>query len=344
MTLMILLAALAIVICAGPLGILATHAVGRADLLGAFEEFNLQDQEGGFVADQVFPDIGVPDDAANFPAVTRESGTNLEANIKIGIDGKYPTMTFSTRDKAYACEEYGVRVRLADKQVVKLSEQYGIPVDEVAGRIVWHQVRLQYEKRVADIAFDPVVNFTAGQGNYSDVSSSAPWTTTTSDVLGTIQAAQEARYGATGMVPMDLLVNYTNFNRLLRNTTVRDMVGDARDKTVQAIAGMLAPGLGLRKIHVGRAVYNATPFPGPFVGTKLYSNLYALVFLNNEDRNLVAPRLGITCRWLKDSPQIVVLDEYRDEETRSDCIRARHNIDELLLDNQFGHLVKVAAS
>jgi len=46
--------------------------------------------------------------------------------------------------------------------------------------------------------------------------------------------------------------------------------------------------------------------------------------------------------WTNDSPQVVVLEEYRDEDTRADKMRARQTIDELLCDDAFGQLLQVA--
>lgn len=326
------------------MAVAATHSVGRADLVGAFEEFNLADQQGGFIADKVFPVASVGLKSAKFPVITRESGTSLLPNVKIGIEGNYPLMTFVTEDKEYDCEERGVSIRLSDKQVTDLAKAYGIPVDEVAGKIIWHQIRLQYEKAVADAAFDAVTNFTGAQGNYTDVSGSAPWTTASSAILSSIQAAQEAVYEKTGMVPMDLAINYVNFNRLMRTTEIQNKLATTKDKTVQQIADSIAPLLGLTRIHVGKAVYNSVPLPGTFSAAKVWDNKYAQLFVNEPNGSLVAPRLGTTVMWTADAPQLVVLEEYRDEDTRADKMRARQNVDELVCDVLFGHLLKVAAS
>jgi len=324
------------------MAIRATHSVGRADLVGAFDEFDLAGQQGRFIADEVSPVAPVPDQAANFPVITRESGTALESGGKIGTEGKYPVLTFQTKDKAYACEEYGFAIRLADKEVAKLAKTYNIPVDEAAGRIVWHQVKLQREKRVADQLFDPAV-FTAGKGNFTDLSAGGTtWATTTNPILAGIQAAQEAVFARTGIIPMDLTINYTNFNRLVRNEKIAGMLSTAKDRTVQAIADALAPLLGLGRIHVGYGIYNSTPGFGAFMGQQIWSSLYALIHVNQPDTKLPTPRLAVSPLWTNDSPQVVVLEEYRDEDTRADKMRARQTIDELLCDDAFGQLLQVA--
>lgn len=341
--LMVLLGALLIWLIGPTWAVSGTHTVGRADLAGAFEETALD--EGFFIGDQVFPLAPQSKKKGNFPVLTRESLTQLHDAILRSTDGTYQRTGFVTEDSSYACVDYGMEIALDDAQVAELAADYGLDIDEAAARIVWWQNKFQHEKRVAALAFDPTTNFTAGQGNYTDVTGTNPWTTTTSNILTTIQTAQEAVVALVGQVPMSAAINYTNFNRLLQTDQVRNALGADRDKTVAELVKIVAGVLGLDELLVGKAVYSGTAGMGTFSATKFWSNLYCLVFCNSRESTLTAPRLGSTPVWTRRTgSSLILLEEYRDDEAESDIVRAKSSTDEVVHDVLFGHLLKVAAT
>jgi hypothetical protein len=48
-------------------------------------------------------------------------------------------------------------------------------------------------------------------------------------------------------------------------------------------------------------------------------------------RDIMQPCVGRTFLWTADSPSNAVVEEYREEQTRSDVYRVRHNVSEALL-------------
>ncbi|MBW7907194.1 MAG: hypothetical protein LC135_01855 [Phycisphaerae bacterium] len=333
-------AALLLAMASPAMAVDATHAVGRADLVGAFEEAVLD--EGQYVGEQVFPVVPVSRKKAFFPAITRESLLQHPDTLARGMDATYRRLIFQTEDRAYACEERGGEILLDDGQVAELATDYGLEPDEVAGRLLYHQVRRQHEAAVAAQVFDPVANFTAGQGNYTDVTGSEPWTDPDALIVPTILAAIEAIAGRTGAEPAAMVMNRTNFHRLMNNAQIRAGLAADRTKTVRELASAIAPLLGLEQIYVGQAVYNAAPLGGAFSGAKFWSNLYVNVFVRGD--GLTRPTLGVTTLYSEDSAQNVVLEEYRDDTRRSQVMRARHVVDEVVCDVAFGQLIKVAAA
>ena len=57
--------------------------------------------------------------------------------------------------------------------------------------------------------------------------------------------------------------------------------------------------------------------------------------------SLKDPAVGRTFLWVEDSPDLMVSESYREEQTRSDIIRVRQNVAEKLIDENFAHLLQV---
>jgi hypothetical protein len=139
-------------------------------------------------------------------------------------------------------------------------------------------------------------------------------------------------------------MNFRTLNLLKQNSTIQGQMSSNEDNTPDRMAQMMAPMLGLRKIHVAMAGYNATPGGGTFVNSKFWSNLYVNIFVNDENGDMLAPRMGCTPLWTVDSPNILTMEQYYNDATRSNRMRCRSNWGVKLIDYYFGHLLKVAAS
>ena len=68
---------------------------------------------------------------------------------------------------------------------------------------------------------------------------------------------------------------------------------------------------------------------------------WLLAISAQDGQDPTQPSLGRTFLWANDSPENVMVEQYRDESIRSDVFRSRQHTDELLLDKYFGHLLKV---
>ncbi len=318
-----------------------SHSVGRADLAQAFMETALD--ESHYVGEAVSPTITQGKRAGYFPAITRESISHLPANIQRSTDGAYRRTNFQTEDKEFRTEAYGMEMALDDHQVAELQRDYGIDADEAAAKIVFHHVLRVHEKRIAD-AFFNTTTFSAGNGNFTDVSGSNPWGTVGSDIISTIQAAQEAVFDKCGIIPMDVVMNWKVFRDLLRNTQLRGVVGDNRDKTIQTMQSIIAPAIGVERIHIAHAVYNgATGAPAStFTASNIWSTSYAQVFVNGTSGDLGTPRLGATVLFDAVSPLRVNVLEYESQETSSHITRAYQMVDDIVVDSAFGHLLQIA--
>ncbi len=328
----------ALLLMGGPLyAAQASLATPRIDLANGMQE--LADEEGKYIAGQVAPDQTVEKSTATYPVRPREDAGRLEARTGLrGVDGTYPRGTIAWDERTYTCKEYGFEVSKDDRQLRQFASDYGLDIDEAAARWCYFQVLKQREKRVADAVMDATTNFTAGQGNYTDVSAT-PWTTTSTDILVQIQNAQAAVQALTGEVPMSLALSYKRFQNLINNDDIVGKIGNTRDKTVQAIAAVVAPMLGLSELLVGYGVYNSAAEGAAWSGTRFWSETYANLFVKRT--SIEQPGLILSLRYAADSPQVIVVEEYRDERSRASIVRARQTVTEELADVLYGHLLKV---
>jgi len=315
-----------------------THATPRADLGGAVMEFIGDNDE--FIATRALPILPVDEQAGNFSAITRECLTKV-VDVKRAPRAEYNEDGIEAVDMQYACEEYGLVGLLDDSERRKYASDFD--VEEATVLATTRRILLAQEIRAATLLFN--TSTWTGASLYTDTSSSAPWTTTTSAVKAAIDTAREKVRALTGMLPNAMLINHTNFIRLKSLDDVIDAVKYTAAATDAQIAGMLGAYFGLEGILVGKAVYNSAKEGKAFASGNVWSNLYALLaVIPNDGANLKVPAVGRTCRWNADCPENTVVEQYRVEPKRSEAYRVRQNVDELLIDASFGHLLKVAAA
>ncbi|MFA5316197.1 MAG: hypothetical protein WC369_02095, partial [Dehalococcoidales bacterium] len=129
---------------------------------------------------------------------------------------------------------------------------------------------------------------------------------------------------------------------LLLNTGIKAAIQYVARLTEAELSNALADILGVRRVLVGRSVRNSANKNKAFSGTDVWSDDYAMVAVVASDgKNLAEPSIGRTVLWTADSPDNVMVEQYRDETVRSDIFRVRQNVDELIVDEYFGHLMKV---
>lgn len=308
-------------------------SVPRMDLAKAFMEYILTQDR--FVGLKALPLIKSMLMAATFPAITRESTTRI-INTKRAPGTGYSRDGFDTKDIAFACEENGLEGPLDDKQR-KLYEK-DFDAEFVTVKTVGDKLLLSQEVRAAAVAFS-TATFT-GAALFTDVSA-APWGTVGSDVIGQIKTAREKVRQNSGIEPNALVINKANLDSLLLNTGIKDAIKYVKELTEEQQLAMLGPVLGVRKIIVGKAVYNSAKEGKAFSGAEIWSSTYALVAYIPDDEDIVAPAVGRTVLWVGDSPENQTVEQYREEAIRSDVFRVRHNVDEVIVDPYFGHLLKV---
>jgi len=207
-------------------------------------------------------------------------------------------------------------------------------------QIVTRRVLQAQEKRIASKVFDTAV-FT-GSKLFTDFST-APWDNTSSDVIAQVRAAREQVRQNCGMEPGSLIMSKANIDRLLGNEKIKAAIQYVARLTEAEILNAMADILGVKRILVGKAIYNTAKEGKSFQGADIWSDDFAMVAVIGEGQRLSDPTVGRTFLWTMDSPENATVEQYRDDAARSDIFRVRQHVDEIIVDPYFAHLMKVDA-
>ena len=318
-----------------PVDQVGIRATPRLDLGAALEEY--VQNAGDFIGTKLFPIFKTPQKAANFSAITRESLTQTP-DTKRAPNGKYNRGSIGAKDVGYSCEENGFEMPLDDGERKNYAKDFDaeLAVSKAAMNIV---LRGQ-ESRIAAAAINTSV-FT-GAALLTDVSGTNPWNDPAKDIIKTIRDGKAKIRTNCGMLPNMLLMSYTNLNLCLGNNGIKDAIKYTARPTEAEIINALKDLFGVPNILIGNAIKNSAKEGQVFSGADIWSSTYVLLAISAQDgQDPTQPSLGRTFLWANDSPENVMVEQYRDESIRSDVFRSRQHTDELLLDKYFGHLLEV---
>lgn len=313
-----------------------TRTTPRLDLGEAFMEFI--DQQSLFIGTKVLPIFKSTKMDGKFSAITRESLTR-DVDTKRAMRGKYNREGVGTEEKSFKCQEHGLEGPLDDGERDLYASDFDaelVTTQQVGGLVLLGQ-----EKRASAKLFDTSV-FT-GTPLYTDVSA-APWDAVGSDAIGQVKAAREKVRQNCGLEPTDLVISKTNLDRLTANTAIRAAIQYVARLTEAEIINALADILGVKKIKIGSAVRNTANKGKAFSGADVWSDDYALLaVVADEGQNLAQPSIGRTFLWVTQTPDNAMVEQYREDSINSDIFRVRQFVDENVIDENFGHLLKVDA-
>jgi len=312
-----------------------TRAIPRLELGEAALEFiHAQDE---FIGTKVLPIFPTKKKASIFPAITRESLTR-DADTKRAPRGNYNRDSFQAKDRQYACEEHGLEGPLDDSEREMYASDFDSELTTV--QIVTRRVLQAQEKRIAASVFNTTTF--SGVDLFTDYSAE-PWDNASSDVIAQVREVREKIRKNCGMDPGTLIMSKANIDRLLANSGIKGAIQYVARLTEAEILNALADILGIKKIVVGKGIYNSAKEGKAFKGADIWSDDYAMIAVIGEGQRLSDPSIGRTFLWTADSPENATVEQYRDDAARSDIFRVRQHVDEIIIDPFFAHLMKVDA-
>lgn len=311
-----------------------TYATPRADLGEAIREFDLKAQL--FIAVECLPLKGVKKKASTMSVHTRESLLK-RADAKRAPRSAYNRIGVELEDLAYECKEYGLEGPLEDSERSNFESDFDAELETTEA--VEHKLLSEQEIRVATLLFNTTT--WTGAALYTN-NSAAPWATAASGVIAHVLAAKAKVRDNTGVEPNALIISGTTLDNLLKNDGILARFPGAAVINEKMIRANLAAILGLEKLIVGKKRYDSAKEGQAFSSSTIWSDSYAMVAKISTGSVLSDPGLGKTMLWTADSPSNVVVEEYREEQTRSDIFRVRHNLVEKVFDKYFAHLMLIA--
>jgi hypothetical protein len=308
------------------------------DLGAAFMEYD--GARARFATPLALPLLPVPRKAATFGRITRETMLRL-ANTKRSRGSNYNRVDLYTEDDNYSCVEDGLEGVLGDDDRANYANDFDAEMATVTQ--IQTKLMLNLEVEAAAALFNAVTWLSTDAALYTDYSS-APWDNIASDIIGQIITKSETVRLNCSVRPNALLVGAASLANMLKNTGIKAQFPAAPIITRAMIESALPAIFGLDRLIVGGQVYDASKEGQSFSGTDIWGDDYAMigVFANPGDP-VNTPCVGRTFLWTPDSPDLVTVDQYREERVRGDIFRCRHHKVIKIMDAYFGHLLKVDA-
>jgi len=310
-----------------------TRAVGRADLGEAVHEYNLTGE--GFIASEILPVRPVKKKAATLSVITRENLKRADAKHANGAG--YNRVNLTAEDLAYACVEYGLEGPLTDDDRENFASDFDAELETVAD--VENKLLTEREIRVAALVFNTTT--WTGASLYTN-NSGSPWDTITTKIITQIAAAKEKVRLSTGTKANALIIGEAAMQNLLINTEIIGRFPGATIVTEAMLRSQIASLFGLEDLIVGGKAYDSAKEGQDFVAGDIWADDYAMVAKISKG-SLNDPGLGKTVLWEPLTSEIATVEEYREEQTKSDIYRVSHYLDEKIFDPYFAHLMKIDA-
>lgn len=299
--------------------------VSRPDLLPAVMEYNDKAGELGFIGQQVMPEKEVALQSSTYPVIPKEALLSMPETAR-AARGTYNRDDWDFENGFFACREYGFEAPVDDTERKLYQDQ--IDGDEMGTLRATRIVKMQQEYRVASRVFNASI-FTphALTNEWDDAANATP--------IDDIKTGGVAIYGTSGYQRkmLSLICAYSVFENIKNTAQIVERLKYTYPmKDFEQIgAKELAHILGIKEVLVGGAIYNTAKKGQDAVIGNLWSGEYAMLTKISDGPDISEPGLGRTFRWTEDSPQNIVVEQYREEERRSDIFRVRQYVDERLI-------------
>lgn len=310
----------------------------RPDLSESFMEFDLAMDAAGMISNRVFPVVSVAQQSGNFGTIPIEQLLQ-QRDTKRAPGSGYSRGNFTFDDATYACVEHGAEEPVDDREAAMYAEYFD--AEMIAAQRAYSAVLRNAEQRVADAVF----NATTWTGASLTTAVTNEWDDTVNATpLTDVEAAVQKVYDNSGLWANALIINRKVFRNLRNCDQVIDRINSAGagspSKASDVTVEMLAQAFDLDNIIVAGTSKNTAKEGQSASVSQIWSGEYAMVCKVATSGDFREPCIGRTFHWSGDGSSIGgTVENYRDESVRADIIRVRHDVDEIVLYAEAGHLL-----
>jgi hypothetical protein len=319
-----------------PISSLATQ---RPDL-ATFLEFDLESERAGYIATQVLPVMSVASQAGNFGKI-KLAELLQQRQTKRAPGSGYARGSWTFDKATYATEEHGAEEPVDDREAKMYAEYFD--AEQVSTMRAFSSVLRNAEERVANAVF----NATTWSGGALTTAITNEWDSnhkTNAIPIDDVEGAVNKVYDASGLWPNALIINRRVFRNLRNLDQIIDRInsegaGNA-SKPSDITTAMLAQVFDLDYVIVAGTSKNGAKEGQTASPTQIWSSEYAMVCRIATGNDMREPCIGRTFHWSNDGSSIGgTVESYRDEAIRGNVIRVRHDVDEVIMYPQAGHLL-----
>ena len=310
-----------------------SNAIIRPELATCAFEYSMDSTKMGYIGPQVLPVFESDIEAGQYPVIPVEALLSIPETAR--ADGSaYSRDDFKYDEDDFICKENGFESPIDDKQVKRLSRYFDAEL--VATQRCMDVILRRQEKRTADLVYN--------ETNFTPHSVAHAWSAHDTAVpLTDVNAGIEEIEETTGLSPNTLIINKPIYRVLGLCDALIDRIKYTNPNVVrgQVSIQLLAEYFGVDRVLVAGGVYNNANKGLAKSIARIWSSSYAMLCVTSSGgQDLREPSLGRTFMWTQDSPTPVVVESYREEQIRSNVIRARQNTAEKLTMKAAGYLLK----
>ncbi|HUU94908.1 MAG TPA: hypothetical protein VM487_04145 [Phycisphaerae bacterium] len=315
----------------------AAPATQRPDIASCFMEYPLLAATKGLIASEVFPVINTMQQAGNFGIIPVEELLKTGTGLR-GSDGGYERGSFKFTPSTFSTVEYGFE-EVLDRRTVKMYQHYFDA--EVVGALRARAKLLKaWEIRVATAVF----NTTTWTGSALTTAITHEWDDKVNCTpRANVKAAKLLVLANSGLWPNALIINAKVFENLLDSAEIIDRLkysGHTDPKPGNITPQALADALNIERVIIAGGVKDTANVNQDATIAQVWSDEYAMICKIADGPDFQEPGIGRCFHWGGDgSVEGGMVESYYEENKRADIIRVRHDIDEVTLYANAGHLL-----
>ena len=191
------------------------------------------------------------------------------------------------------------------------------------------------ERRVAQKVMDT--------GTFENAAAAKAWNSyADADPLADVEKAKEHFRFSVGLKPNALVMDEDVLRHISMCQAVMERVKYTSPNAIrgQLTLEQLKAYFGIENIVVAGAVFNSAKKGTPKKIEAIWpKDKVLLARLSSGGQDLKEPSLGRTFVWEEDAPGLIVTEQYREEQTRSDVYRVRQNTDECVQFTGAGYIL-----
>lgn len=275
--------------------------------------------EDKYVADKVFPRIPVAKQSDTIATYNQGDFLRDEAERR-GPGAAAARTGYRTGSTSYFCDEWDLEIALDDQVVGNADQPFSPKMD--ATRVLVQKMLIKREREFA-VNFLSTGNIWTGSSDGADLVSGTdfqPWSNAASTPIEDVHNQQARIESETSCLPNKLVINRQGWFDLKNHPDIVDRVKHvSKDSITTAIVANL---LGLDEVLVASAVHNTAPEGTAHNGSYIMGD-NALLVHAAPSPGLMTPSGGYTFVWtgLNGSAEGQVIDEYREDRSKSDVVR-----------------------
>lgn len=309
--------------------------------LASFFEFDLEANKKNMIALQVAPVIEVALQADNPGKIPIEQLLKIGDGKPRASGGAYDRGNWSFTTWSYATNDYGWGEPLDDRD--RKRYQYLVDAEQVCVARAYNNVLLNQEIRTAALIFN--TSTWTGASLYTDVGTTewaqSNWATATP--IAHVEAAVRKVWDNSGVWPNAIILNRTKYRDLRQCTEIRERIvasgAGTPAKASDITKEMLASVFDLDYVIVAGGAKDSAAEGQSTTIASVWGD-YAMVCKVATSADIREPCIARTFHWSDNGSQIGgAIRQYREEDKHSDIYEVAHDVDEVVMYPELGHLI-----